>query len=623
MRSKYRLSWVNRTEGELVFHVGGSATVGRSSDNEIAVDEEGVSRHHCRLETRGDGLFVEDLGSTNGTFLNGRRIRDAELADGDELLVGRSLFRVHGGRDKDDAAGRTLAVGAETIQVALKAAHADYPGDLSGSTRAVDHLRTLCRVVDAINAGGSPDDLYRQALDAVLDTLDMESGAVVLGDDPGAEPAVRIERSDGPARAPSRTILRRVLESGEAVLANDVAGDARWKGSTSLVGQGEARIVCAPIAVAGRGSGALYLASGKEGRPVGESELRLVTLVARQLALAAENLHRTELLVAENRSLRAAAGDVEIVGTSAAMARVLETARRAAAADATVLVTGETGTGKELVARAIHGWSARRDRPFVALNCGAIPATMVESELFGHEKGTFTGAAERRLGRFEMADGGTLLLDEVGELPLETQVKLLRVLEEKRFYRVGGSKEVAVDVRILAATNRDLDARVRDGSFRPDLLFRLRVLEIEVPPLRERSEDVGPLAEALLARLARGGGRPAATLTEEASERLAAYPWPGNVRELRNVLERALILCGSDTIGADDVLPEGAGSTPPDGAAPVSGGGVRSLRDAERETILAALEATGWNKSKAAELLGIGRTNIYEKIKLYGLAPDD
>ncbi|MBI4881022.1 MAG: sigma-54-dependent Fis family transcriptional regulator, partial [Planctomycetes bacterium] len=244
-------------------------------------------------------------------------------------------------------------------------------------------------------------------------------------------------------------------------------------------------------------------------------------------------------------------------------------------------------------------------------------------ELFGHEKGAFTGAAERRVGRFEMARDGTLFLDEIGELPFDLQVKLLRVLEEKRFYRVGGSKEIFSDVRVIAATNRDLAERAREGRFRDDLYYRIRVLEIAVPPLRERREDILPIAEHLLARLAAESGRARPEIGAAAAARLVAYDWPGNVRELRNVLERALILGAADTLAADDVLPELAGAE--GGAAPLAAGGAPalvSLRDLEKEHIRAVLEATDWNKSKAAEVLGIGRTNIYEKIKQYGLEPE-
>ena len=627
MTKSFHLCWINHDGGELVYLVRGPVTVGRAPENEIAVDEEGISRRHCRLELRAGTLHLKDLGSTNGTFVNGERVQEAEVGEGDEILVGRGLFRIRASSERGKAA-ETLMMGRETIALSLEAGRAEYPGNLDSSFQATEHLRTLSKVLDIINSGDSADELYRLVLEAVLETLKMDSGAVVLGADPKAAPALTANRGGGVRPPLSATVLTAVLGTGEAVLANDIAGDSRLQGAVSLAGDRKTQILCAPIACSGNALGALYLASDSRELPVAESDLRLVILVARQLALAAENLRRQELVIEENRSLRAAmVGDSRIVGSSDALLRVQELTRRAARADVTVLLTGETGTGKELFARALHEWSPRAAQPFIAVNCGAIPQTMVESELFGHERGAFTGAVERRMGRFELAQAGTLFLDEVGELPLDVQVKLLRVLEEKRFYRVGGSKEIRSDVRVVAATNRNLAELVQRGDFRQDLLYRIRVLEISIPPLRERVQDIQEIADHLLRRLAKEAGLTLPRLSPTVWERLEAYHWPGNVRELRNVLERALILCGSDSIEPDDVLPPDPpdpsdclepGRTRTADSAPMVGT-ERSLRDVEKDHIQAVLDATGWNKSRAAEILGIGRTNIYEKIKQFGL----
>ena len=614
MSAAYRLSWVNRDGGEVVYHLVDGATVGRSSENEIVVDEDGVSRRHCRFKLDHGRLRVLDLGSTNGTYVNGRRVQDEPVDHGDMVLVGRSLFEIRDASGRSQA-GQTAVVGAETIQVALRAAEADDPGLLNPEARVSDHLRTLCRVIEIINDGGSTDELYDKTLSALVELLGVDYAAVLLGGDPEAAPVASVGGPD----VPSRTVLRRVFGEGEAVLANDVGSDSKIGGAESLIGDLHTRILCAPILRHGSPLGALYLKANAGSRPITESELRLVSIVARSLAMAAENIHQHEVVKAENETLRRATSAGQIVGVSESIRTILEIARRAARSDATVLITGETGTGKELFARAIHDWSPRAERPFVAINCGAIPASMVESELFGHEKGAFTGAVERRIGRFEMARDGTLFLDEIGDLPLDLQVKLLRVIEEKRFYRVGGTQEVQTDVRLVAATHRDLDQQVEQGEFRRDLLYRVRVLEIALPPLRERQEDIVPIAEHLLAHLAERGGYGAKRLGPAAQQRLAEYTWPGNVRELRNVLERALILCGSDTIEPDDVLLD-RGEPSSVASSPASS---MSLKDLEALHIKAVLDETGWNKSKAAELLGIGRTNIYEKIKQYGLTPDD
>ena len=295
-----------------------------------------------------------------------------------------------------------------------------------------------------------------------------------------------------------------------------------------------------------------------------------------------------------------------------AMVAVVGQLERVAATEATVLLVGESGTGKEVAARALHDASARRDAPFVAVNCAALSETLLESELFGHEKGAFTGATAQRRGRFELADGGTLFLDEVAEIAPHLQAKLLRVLQERRFERVGGTRTLVVDIRLVAATNRDLAAEMREGRFREDLFHRLSVFPVRLPSLRERTGDVLPLAAHLLERMAARTGRHGLTLDDAAKAALLAHPWPGNVRELANVLERATILALTPRIGVAD-LALGA-SIAPGGAA------AGSLRDLEREAIRQALAATGGHRKRAAERLGIGLRTLYDKLKDLDLA---
>ena len=289
--------------------------------------------------------------------------------------------------------------------------------------------------------------------------------------------------------------------------------------------------------------------------------------------------------------------------------------------DSTVLISGETGTGKELVARAIHSRSPRRDRPLVKVNCSAISAGLVESELFGHVKGAFTGALERRTGRFELADGGTIFLDEVGELPLETQVKLLRVLQEQEFEPVGSSKSIRVDVRVIAATNRDLDEAIRAGRFRADLYYRLNVFPLSVPPLRERMGDVRQLAMYFLSRFAKRFGKRVDAVSEETMERLVSYPWPGNVRELQNVIERAVILAHGPVLELDrELAPVGAGASPAPAAAAVSAPG--TLEDVERGHILAVLGQTGWvigGPKGAARILNLHPNTLRSRMEKLGI----
>jgi two-component system response regulator AtoC len=302
----------------------------------------------------------------------------------------------------------------------------------------------------------------------------------------------------------------------------------------------------------------------------------------------------------------------EIVAGDAKMQAALELGRSVAPTDATVLITGETGTGKELMARAIHHWSPRAEQAFVAVNCAALAETLLESELFGHEKGAFTGAVTQRRGRFELAHGGTLFLDEVGEMSPALQAKLLRVLQDRTLERVGGTKTVTVDVRVIAATNRDLQAMVAAKAFRNDLYYRLSVFPIVLPPLRERPADILPLAEHILRQIRRRLGKRITGFAEEAQRLLQVYGWPGNIRELQNVIERAAILCREDSIGPThlNLVPPSAAVSP----------GPKTLRDLEHEAILAALDAHGGNRRQAAEQLGIGLRTLYARLREYGIS---
>jgi two-component system response regulator AtoC len=294
-----------------------------------------------------------------------------------------------------------------------------------------------------------------------------------------------------------------------------------------------------------------------------------------------------------------------------AMRPVEEAITKVAPTSATVLLLGESGTGKEVAARAIHAGSPRRDRPFVAVNCAALAETLLESELFGHEKGAFTGAVERRRGRLELADGGTFFLDEVAELKPELQAKLLRVLQERQFERVGGVRTLEVDVRLIAATHRDLRALMDTGRFREDLYHRLAVFPLRLPPLRERRGDILPLARELLERIARELKRAPLAISPAAAARLQAAPWPGNVRELANCLERAAILAEGAELGPEHLALEPAGFAAPSGVIP--------LADMERAAIERALQLTGGNRRRAAELLGLGERTLYDKLKRYGI----
>jgi two-component system response regulator PilR (NtrC family) len=346
-------------------------------------------------------------------------------------------------------------------------------------------------------------------------------------------------------------------------------------------------------------------------------------------ALVAKALEK-QALVTENLRLRAQVLDVgarELVGRSAALRRVMDLVERIAPTRTTVLLTGESGTGKERVARAIHRMSERAEGPFLVVNCGALPEALMESELFGHEKGAFTGAQSRHRGLFRDADGGTILLDEVGELPAALQVKLLRVLQERMVRPVGATQEIAVDVRVLSATNRDIEADVASGKFRSDLYYRLNVIRIELPPLRDRREDVPLLAERFMRQFADEMGKDIAGFTPDSLRALSTYPFPGNVRELENVIERAVALAGARVIGLGDLPRELSGiagaPTPALWELPKEGTRLDEvLSEIERRLILDALERTGGVRTRAAELLGVTFRSLRYRLKKHGLGDD-
>lgn len=362
------------------------------------------------------------------------------------------------------------------------------------------------------------------------------------------------------------------------------------------------------------------------------------TLILRNLNARLEAEQKIISLKAETEYLRetinSLAGFDEIVGQSAALKSVMEDVAQVAVTDTTVLILGETGTGKELIARTIHQRSRRANRPLITINCAAIPATLMESEFFGHEKGAFTGATQRREGCFALADQGTIFLDEIGELSLDLQAKLLRVLQEGEFAPVGSSRICKVDVRVIAATNRRLDQAVKEGKFRDDLYYRLNVFPIQLPPLRDRREDIAPLAKAFAKTAARRMGRLIEPLSEECQQRLTAYSWPGNVRELQNVIERAVITSSDGRLNLDKALPDG-GVTISSGPVPVGPTSgklsktilqAHELQQLERSNILRALESTGWRvagRSGAAELLGINPSTLNSRIRAFNIQKNE
>jgi transcriptional regulator with GAF, ATPase, and Fis domain len=510
-------------------------------------------------------------------------------------------------------------------------------------------------------------------MDTAIELTGAERGFLLLADDGGAL-RTAVARNLAPAEAEalravdadpsrsslieapwSRTIAERAFHAGEAVLSNDPSADPRFAEARSVLAPRLQSVLCLPVRGRGQPAGALYLESRLRRAPFADDDLQLLQAFADQIAILLETTRllednarraaelertqaevaallaertealavRTEELAATRRELDAArrrAGDADgafgLIGRSPAMERVYQLVERLSATNVPVLLLGESGTGKELVARALHDHGPRRAAPLVSVNCGALPETLLESELFGHVRGAFTGADRDRRGLFETASGGTLLLDEIGDTPARMQATLLRALQEGRIRRVGGGDDIPVDVRVVAATHRDLDRMVAAGEFRQDLYYRLHVVPVHIPALRERAEDIPLLAAHFLARAAERTGGGKKSITRRAMRRLMELPWPGNVRQLEHAITNAAVMSDGELLDEEDF------------AAVLTGrGAVRagpavdpaSRHERERAQILGALEQCGWNKTRAARLLQMPRRTFYRRLADHGI----
>ncbi len=410
-------------------------------------------------------------------------------------------------------------------------------------------------------------------------------------------------------------IAGRVASTGQPLLVTDVHSNDSWfKGIDDRSKFETQGLVAAPLVHKDEIIGVVEVLNRLSQENFSAQDVELIQIFANLAASGAINAQRHEQLRRENRGLRETLRSREqIVGQSEALRKVLDLCNRVAKSNATVLLLGETGTGKELMAKAIHNASPRSEKPCVAINCAALPETLLESELFGHEAGAFTGAVSRKLGRFELADGGTLFLDEIGDLSPAIQIKLLRVLQEREFVRVGGTKTVACNVRIIAATNRDLQQAMKRGSFREDLYYRLNVFPITLPPLRQRREDIPLLVDHFIQSASVELNMPRPTVSDQAMAFLVGYHWPGNIRELQNVIERAVLMADGKPIDANHLPREVVG----DAAAPTPAEGDSSLWGYEKAMIVKVLQENNWNQSKAARALGISRDNLRYRVKKF------
>ncbi len=611
-------------------------TLGRATTNRIVLKDELCSREHAEVYY-GDGRWrLRDLNSLNGTRINDAALdSEWELSPNDEINVGRTrlLFVDNMGQLPD-----LPVVPSETEGVSIKKrlGHTRFltpippPSDAAQQTSLPQlhhnlnrELSLLYRLALDMGAASGSEELMAIVLDCLLEATPADVGAILAVKD-GRELEVldhrHRETSEHLYDRVSEYVSNEVLESREAILAEDVAGDRHLRNRESLADIGATSLICAPVIFRDKILALIHLYCTDSEKALDQENLEFAMAVAHHLGSAIHQMNRQVSLMSENRSLRDQLRvESELVGTSPAIKSIEDQIGRVADTNATVLIRGESGTGKELVARAIHFSSPRKDAPFVCLNCAALTETLLESELFGHEKGAFTGATDKKIGKFEAADQGTIFLDEIGEMSIGTQAKLLRVLEGHPFERVGGSTPIRVDVRVVSATNQPLEKGLQGGTFRRDLFFRLQVVEMRVAPLRERRTDIALLADHFLKRFVRETGRKIRGFTPQALKKMEDYDWPGNVRELRNVVERAVALGSGPMLDAPDIWLSSLEVSP---IAPVQQPSTYqplSLEEIEKQHILHTLHHTDWNKSQAATILNIERSTLDRKIKAYEL----
>ena len=619
-------------QGQTLSLPEGEVSIGRESTNQMSVFDGSLSRRHCVLERTGSEVRIRDLGSRNGTRVNSVPVTEQRLQHGDQISVGSSLFVFLQEETSDESRSNPVEFQdtSSFSGVAFLLSQEDplspliqheNAGSAAGPGRVRSDLNALLKFSTAIGSIRDRDSLQWQLLGFIFDVIPAERGSVLFFDSQGqVSSSTAWDRVRGPDHVVpvSQIILKRVVHERSGLLLSGAEEEPRAK-SADAPADRAISLLCVPMIVGERVIGAIYLDARVPTIQFDDTHLRVLQAIAHIAALALENLGHWEKLREENLALRAEiALKHDIVGRSPKIQKVFEFIRKVAPADSTVLIQGESGKGKELVARAIHSNSPRADCPFVAINSAAIAASLLESELFGHEKGAFTGAVSQKKGKMEVAEGGTLFLDEISELAAELQAKLLRVLQEREFERVGGTRSIALNIRLIAATNKSLSQAVEAGEFRKDLFYRLNVVSVTVPPLRERREDIREMTEHFL-RKAQGKCQTLArSVSPEALRCLGNYDWPGNVRELENAIERAAVLGTSEIIRPED-LPESiveVGDLPGESAKYYA-----ALKDFKKQLIQQALQLANGSYTDAAKALGLHPNSLLRLMRNLNVRP--
>jgi transcriptional regulator with GAF, ATPase, and Fis domain len=597
------LKWMAPEGRPRVFGIYKRVTsIGNAGANDVAIDSSGLSAHHAQVVFDGRDFSIAPVDSGSSLHVNGKKKKKSKIFHNDKLTLGdvELVFSLYDESASRDAASDDDAPHTSEIEGMMK---------LSDFNRRLLEIREIPKQIEAL-------------LDAVIEVVHANKGFVILlrDGDPEITAARNVDRETIPDAVTqlSDSILRRCIDTRQPLIVSDAVNDTMFNSSESVLDLQLSSVMVAPLIAQGQLLGLIYVGNDNVVNLFEQSSLEVLTVFAGQASLILQNAILLNQLTTDRdriaEELKAQQfGD--IIGTCPSLQQVFRRVEKVAAADINVLITGETGTGKELFAREVHRRSNRVEGPFIVVNCGAIPENLMESELFGHVRGAFTGAVSTRQGSFQAADGGTLFLDEIGEMPLALQVKLLRALQERVVVKVGDTKPESVDIRVLAATNRDLEESIKEGSFREDLYYRLNVVNLHLPPLRERGDDVVILAKYMLNKYAAEFDANVNGFTPKALQAMRDYDWPGNVRQLENRIKKAIVLADKTLIGPDDL---DLGGEQERSIVPLA----QAREDFTRSYILKVLERNGGNRTRTARELGVDPRTVFRYLERDPDAPD-
>ncbi len=596
------LKWIVPQGRPRVFAIYKRVTsIGSAGANDISIDADALQAHHAQVVFDGRDFSLSAVDPGSVILVNGKKKKKSKIFHNDKLTLGEvelvfSLYDEGSSRERSDDEGSQMS-------------------ELAGMMKLSDFNRRLLEI------RAVPDQI-EALLDAVIDVVHANKGFIILlrDGDPRIAAARNVDQETIPDAVTqlSDSILRRCIDSRQPLIVSDAVNDTMFRSSESVMNLQLSSVMVAPLIAQGQLLGLIYVGNDNVVNLFEQSSLEILTVFAAQASLILQNAILLDQLTTD-RDRMAEELDAQrfgdIIGSCPSLLQVFRRVEKVAVADINVLITGETGTGKELIARELHRRSNRSQEPFIVVNCGAIPENLMESELFGHVRGAFTGAVATREGSFQAADGGTLFLDEIGEMPLALQVKLLRALQEREVVKVGDTKPKSVDIRVVAATNRELEACVKEGTFREDLYYRLNVVNLHLPPLRERGDDIVLLAKFLLKKYAAEFGGAVKGFTPKALEAMRGYDWPGNVRQLENRIKKAIVLADKTLIGMDDL---DLGGDQQRAVVPLA----QAREDFTRQYILDILERNGGNRTRTARDLGVDPRTIFRYLEREPDAPD-